>query len=196
METVFPAWTASRSTLWSVAVICGIGSYECGMVGKFGDNCMRVAAIIGLAIMTCLGGCVDRDARAILHEVFLGPKNVRILASCSEAWGLAGSIAFFEISSAQPVTLKDVTEQSSIKGHWSRETSLMRFIEKHDPKEVPSMGRTILEGKACLQEESSRADEILFEDNPGLYFGAFDGNVVIVVFDDPRNSGVIFMSGR
>ncbi|MEO0773219.1 MAG: hypothetical protein AAFZ04_08570 [Pseudomonadota bacterium] len=77
-------------------------------------------------------------------------------------------------------------------GAWTVASSLRKFVEMDDYDQPLGMGATILDGKECLRDISDQADQILFGENPGLYYRSDKRRIVAVVFDDPLGTGFVF----
>ena len=78
-------------------------------------------------------------------------------------------------------------------GRWARASSLADFVHRDEHHGRSGVGATILDGKKCLRKIESQAHDILFGEREGFYFRSENGQVVIVIFDQPSGNGVIFI---
>jgi len=137
--------------------------------------------------------CASCTNPSVLNELLFGALPEGAKASISETCMplLQGAVAFLD-----EVTLPDTTplEASNATGEWVRSLSLASFAEA-DKIQYRGAGvsATILDGKDCIRELSSDAEQILFEQTSGWYFRSNDREVVIVVFDEPPGKGVMFV---
>jgi hypothetical protein len=98
-------------------------------------------------------------------------------------------------------TISDTTEDILVEPHldlqedvnWSRSDSLLTFTQDDEGFQGSGIGATILDGKKCLQGITENTRSILFGKKSGLYYHSDDRKVVIILFDDPKGHGVIFV---
>jgi hypothetical protein len=66
------------------------------------------------------------------------------------------------------------------------------FVEVRSQASV-GFGATPLDGKNCIRNLTANADLILFGENPSTYPTSANEQVVITLFDRPKDNGVIFV---
>lgn len=153
---------------------------------------------VGLfAVILGLPGCTNESfLRGLLAEALPSQSRVEEIHTC-RTW-LPPAVAVFRIAPTNPSPWRGGTVAAA-KGelNWVRAKSLDQFADAQALFwKGPGAGRTILDGKTCLLDLSEQGEAILFDDNPGYYYASSDQNVVIAIFDEPANTGVIFVRPR
>ncbi len=75
---------------------------------------------------------------------------------------------------------------------WSVHESMPDFHKDRSGAFV-GIGATLLDGKECLRSLTENANTILFETMPGTYYASPNEEVIIVLFTEPKGTGVIFV---
>lgn len=125
----------------------------------------------------------------ILARILPHGSQVTVADTCGEFFG--GAVGLF--------TDVHLPSEKSLLNHepdgrWFRSASLLDFVTDDDHKYTGAgVSATILDGKKCLGEKTERAREILFEENPGLYFRSRNRQIVAIIFDEPKGQGVLFL---
>jgi hypothetical protein len=153
---------------------------------------MRVCRVVALATVFFLAGCgghVESEILRLLAEALPESAEPRLQSTCHSFLGLGPAVALFEVPLQDQIGALAFTQNDT----WARHQSLPEFVEQHGTSRGPGLGATILDGKECIRKLSEDADTILFEGSPGLYFSSGDERVVIILFDEPRGTGAIFI---
>lgn len=147
---------------------------------------------IGTLIATSLAisGCSNESRlKDILARTLPPSAQISMIETCSENLGAAVGL-FSDISQASDESILN----HRVDGLWTRSASLSEFAKSDTERyQGAGVGATILDGKDCLREISNKAEEILFETKTGLYFRSENRKIVVVMFDEPKGHGVIFL---
>lgn len=153
---------------------------------------MGFCRVVTLAAVFLLAGCgnhVENEILRLLAEALPESAEPRLQSTCHGFLGLGPAVALFEVPPQDQTGDSFFTQNDA----WVRLQSLPEFVEQHSTVRGPGLGATILDGKECMRELSEDAETILFESSPGLYYSSSDERVVIILFDEPRGNGAIFI---
>lgn len=151
----------------------------------------RLLALSATALL--LAGCTQEDnLKNLLDQTLSAQGEVTITTSCTSFLGLGPSVAIFEVSPKLAEEAMGLTGRFSDNPAWSVHKSMPDF-HKDRSRAFVGIGATLLDGKECLRSLTEKANTILFETMPGTYYASANEEVNIVLFAEPRGTGVIFV---
>ena len=111
--------------------------------------------------------------------------------TCIQFMGAA--VGLFSLPNGSDKILRQEVQNNTVQGTWSHAPSLGEFAARDAEHRGAGIGATILDGKKCFRDMEETANEILFGNKTGFFFHSENRNVVIMIFDDPKGNGVIFV---
>jgi len=140
-----------------------------------------------------LSACTQDDNLIDLLRDALPPAlEPQLTATCTSFLGLGPAVAVFKIYRGAAVNLTVQSEHLPNGNLWSRHEAMSDFVEVRSQTSV-GVGATLPDGKNCIRNLTADADLILFGENSGTYYTSANEQVVIVLFDSPKDTGAIFV---
>lgn len=142
------------------------------------------------AIIAILGGCSpDASLKSTLLKILPENTKVELLQTCSRFMGPA--VASFSFT---PLPANDSSIRNSTDRKWARYSSFAELADA-DAKLYKGLGvsATLLDGKKCIREIDSNANQILFGSNKGWYYISQNREIVAFLFDNPKGRGLLFI---